>query len=115
MRTRFTAFLSLAAVALIASTAAAQGKTTTCMDGTMSAVVGRGACSGHGGVKKAEKRAAKRVKRAERWAAKAEKTADKTADKSEKKADKVVTKGIGAEVKCTDGSMSKPGRGACSH
>ena len=120
MRTRLTALLSIATVALFASTAAAQGKSTMCNDGTTSTASGRGACSGHGGVKKAEKAAVKAAAKAEKKADKAEDKAEKKAEKAESKgmkmgdASKTMTKAKGAQVTCTDGTMSKPGRGACS-
>ena len=69
---------------------------STCKDGTTSAAKGRGACSGHGGVAPAPKRAAVRAAKADVRAAK---TASKVAE---------------AQVKCTDGSTSAGGRGACS-
>jgi hypothetical protein len=68
----------------------------TCKDGTTSAAKGRGACSGHGGVAPAPRRAAVRAAKADVRAAKA---AAATA---------------AAQVKCTDGSTSAGGRGACS-
>ena len=74
----------------------ADAQTTTCKDGTTSTAAGRGACSGHGGVAPAAKRAAVRAAKAD---VKAAKTAASTAAK---------------EVKCTDGSTSAGGRGACS-
>jgi hypothetical protein len=116
MRTRLTALLSIATVALFASTAVAQGKSTMCNDGTTSAVSGRGACSGHRGVKKAEKAAAKADKKEDKAEPKADKKVAKAEEKGVKMGDapKTVTKGKGAQVTCTDGTMSKPGRGACS-
>ena len=118
MRTRVT-MLSLAALVLAAATANAQAKKATmCNDGTTSAVSGRGACSGHGGVKKAEGKKAEKAesKKAEKAEAKKE---EKGENKSAKKAasagaPKTVEKKVGAQVTCTDGTMSKPGRGACS-
>ena len=68
----------------------------TCKDGTTSAAKGRGACSGHGGVAPAAKRAAVRAAKADVRAAK---SAAATAE---------------AQIKCTDGSTSAGGRGACS-
>jgi hypothetical protein len=115
MTFRFNTFVGAAAVALMASVAGAQNRTVTCTDGTTSTAVGRGACSGHGGVKKMDKKAAKKaVKKAEKKADEAAKKAEKVEDKAEKKAEKTVSKGVGAQVTCTDGTMSKPGRGACS-
>ena len=118
MRIGFTALVSAAAVALMATTAAAQQqKSVTCADGTTSTVVGRGACTGHGGVKKAENAAAKTVRKAEKAEAKTAKKAEKAEAKVEKKAakaEKTVAKATGAQVTCTHGTLSKPGRGACS-
>src|SRR5690349_24001200 len=123
MRARITTLAAFAIAAVFASTAGAQAKTVTCSDGTTSTATGRGACSGHGGVKKAEKKV---EKKAESAAKKSEKAAEKTAAKTEKKSEgaakkaassgaaKSVAKKEGAQVTCTDGTMSKPGRGACS-
>jgi hypothetical protein len=91
MRTRWTISLSAAALAIVlgSSAAFAQGaKGSVCKDGTKSEASGRGACSGHGGVDSAATAAA----------AKAAKSKGKAA----------------AQVKCTDGTMSKGGQGACS-
>ena len=92
-----------AASALSAGTASAQATATICKDGSNSAVAGRGACSGHGGVdSKATKAATKATKAASKTSAKA--------------APAMAAKGASsaAMVSCTDGSMSKSGRGACS-
>ena len=123
MRARITTLAAFAIAAVFASTAGAQAKTVTCTDGTTSTVTGKGACSGHGGVKKAEKKAESAAKKSEKAAEKAaEKTAAKTEKKSEGAAKKAASSGAtksvarkeGAQVTCTDGTMSKPGRGACS-
>jgi len=116
MRIRLISLVSTAGFALVFSaTAQAQkGSTVPCKDGTTTTVSGRGACSGHGGVdgerlaaqKKAAEAAKKSVKKTEKAEEKAEKRADKVEDKAEKAAAKM--------VKCTDGSESKGGRGACS-
>ncbi|MEP6692704.1 MAG: hypothetical protein ABJD07_16215, partial [Gemmatimonadaceae bacterium] len=92
---------AMAAMAMLASpvTGRAQGTATVCKDGTPSAVSGRGACSSHGGVD------AKATKAAHKAADKAAKEEAKEAKAAAKKA---------SEIACTDGSMSKPGRGACS-
>ena len=74
----------------------ADAQATTCKDGTTSAASGRGACSGHGGVAPARKHAAVRAAKTDVRAAK---TAAATA---------------AAQVKCTDGTTSAGGRGACS-
>lgn len=96
--------LASAAVALLTLSVAgarldAQAMASVCKDGTTSATSGKGACSGHGGVDAKATSAAKK-------AAKAEKKADAAAAKTEAKP--------AAQVTCTDGTLSKPGRGACS-
>lgn len=118
MRTRFSAFLSAVALVCLTSAAGAQAAakqaTVTCNDGTTSTATGRGACSSHGGVKKAD--AAKPDSKA---APKADKPATKPAAPA-KAADSTKGKASGktgtktAMVKCTDGTMSKGGQGACS-
>lgn len=113
MRSRLSAFLSVAALACLTSVAGAQAKpaTVTCNDGTTSTATGRGACSSHGGVKKAE------ASKGETKAA-APATKPKTAEaKPPKAADTAKPKSAAkktAMVKCTDGTMSKGGQGACS-
>ena len=74
-----------------------QAAATVCKDGSTSAASGRGACSAHGGVDRKASKAAKKAEKAE------EKAAVKEA------------KSTGAMIACTDGSQSKPGRGACGH
>ncbi len=115
MRTRLSAFLTAAALACLTSVAGAQAKqtTVTCNDGTTSTTTGRGACSSHGGVKKAATSTSE-SKPATTTAAKPKPTtppkpADTTKPKSAGK-----TSGKTAMVKCTDGTMSKGGQGACS-
>lgn len=129
MRTRLLSLLSAAGVALVfgAAAASAQGTgSTICKDGSRSAVTGKGACSSHGGVDakatEAARKAATKVAKTETKAAdKAAKTETKAATKVAKTESKAATKVAKAEdkaakmVKCTDGSMSKGGRGACSH
>lgn len=88
----------------------AQG--TVCKDGSTSTATGKGACSGHGGVDTKATAAAKKAATAQaKAAAKAAKTEAKTESKAAKPEPKTTT---AAEVMCTDGTMSKPGRGACS-
>jgi hypothetical protein len=113
MRSRLSAFLSVAALACLTSVAGAQAKpaTVTCNDGTTSTATGRGACSSHGGVKKpdaskGEAKAAAPATKPKTAVAKPAKTADTTKPKSTPKKT--------AMVKCTDGTMSKGGQGACS-
>ncbi len=117
MRTRLSAFLTVAALACLTSVAGAQAKqtTVTCNDGTTSTATGRGACSSHGGVKKAatstseSKPATTTTAKPKTTAPKPPKPADTTKPKATGK-----TAGKTAMVKCTDGTMSKGGQGACS-
>lgn len=103
MKTSFRlAFVASVAFAAFAAPtmAHAQATATVCKDGTTSAVSGRGACSGHGGVDaaatKAEKKTVKREEKAATAAAKATPNAKVT-------------------VTCGDGTTSTAtGRGACS-
>ena len=91
MRTRWTASLSAAALAIVLGSSAAfaqGGKGSVCKDGTKSQASGKGACSGHGGVDSAATAAAAKAARAKGKAA--------------------------AQVTCTDGTLSKGGQGACS-
>jgi hypothetical protein len=83
---------ALAAPLLIFAMALPSHAESTCKDGTTSAATGRGACSGHGGVKKAGKPAA----------------AAATAGNTDP---------TGATAKCKDGSYSKSKthKGSCSH
>jgi hypothetical protein len=114
MRSRLATVLSLAAFTLLigASRSSAQATQTICKDGSKSAVSGRGACASHGGVDGKATEAARKSAEDARKAAK--KSADE-ARKAEKKAEKAEKKAETAPmVKCTDGAMSKPGRGACS-
>lgn len=89
-------------VSLYGAALNAQATASVCKDGTTSAATGKGACSGHGGV---DAKATSAAKKAEQKAEKKTEAAAKKAEKAEKAA---------AEVMCTDGTMSKPGRGACS-
>jgi hypothetical protein len=87
MRTRWTASLSAAALAIILGSSAAfaqGGKGSVCKDGTKSEASGKGACSGHGGVDSAATAAAAKAARAKGKAA--------------------------AQVTCTDGTLSKGGQ-----
>jgi len=119
MRTRVSAFLSIVALACLTSVAGAQAKkaTVTCNDGTTSTATGRGACSSHGGVKKADtaKGAAKSATTAKAAPAKtapAKTAAAAKAGKTDTSKPKAAAKT--AMVKCADGTMSKGGQGACS-
>jgi hypothetical protein len=123
---------------------ALQAQATTCKDGTTSATIGKGACSGHGGVDKSAARAAKADAKAASKVAKADVKADvkadtkasKSASKAAKAEDKAATKvaktsapvataakttaantdPTGATAKCKDGTYSHAAthRGACS-
>ena len=134
------AAVSVVALSFIARPATAQEGKTICKDGTTSSATGRGACSSHGGVatkgtpsatqagksatKPAEKGAKTETKAAEKTAKtpakapeKAAKTETKAAEKSAKTETKAAEKTAKSEPKdvtCTDGTTSKPGRGACS-
>jgi len=104
MRTRILipAIAALLSVAALRAPVGAQA-TTVCKDGTTSTTSGRGACSGHGGV---DTKATSAAKKAEKAAKKAE-----TAPKAEPK---TTAKKPAEQVTCSDGTMSKAGRGACS-
>ena len=132
------AAMSVVALSFIARPATAQEGKTICNDGTTSNATGRGACSSHGGVKTKGTASATQAGKADTKAA--AKTAPKTAEKSAKTAAKAPEKAAKSETKaapeksaksetktaektgksepkdvtCTDGTMSKPGRGACS-
>jgi Tfp pilus assembly protein FimV len=112
--------------------------TTTCKDGTTSSATGKGACSGHGGVDKSAKKAAKSDSKASAKVAKTDAKAEPKAAKTETKADAKVAKTEskaasksaktpatttasntdpnGATAKCKDGTYSHAAtrRGACS-
>jgi hypothetical protein len=115
MRVRLMSLVSAAGFVLVVSASAqAQSKTTPCKEGTTTPVSGRGACSSHGGVDAAKLDAQKKAAKAEQ---KTEKKAVKASDKAvkaEEKAEKKEAKAEQKMVKCTDGSESKGGRGACS-
>jgi hypothetical protein len=88
MKIRITAAAAIALFALAPFTvASAQATGTACNDGTSSTAVGKGACSGHGGVKTATKASATgQTKAANKATPKAEtKTAPKTTAKSDTK------------------------------
>ena len=134
------AAMSVVALSFIARPATAQAGKTICNDGTTSNATGRGACSSHGGVKTMGTAAATQAgKAATKAAEKSAKTETKAAEKSTKTAAKASEKGAKTEAKaaeksaktetkaaektakaepkdvtCTDGTTSKPGRGACS-
>jgi hypothetical protein len=121
----------LASVIALAPFALQAQATTTCKDGTTSTATGKGACSGHGGVKKTAAKAAKTEAKADTKAAKAENKADAKVAKADNKADAKVAKSeskaaktttasnadaSGATAKCKDGTYSHAAsrRGACS-
>ncbi|HKW10682.1 MAG TPA: DUF3761 domain-containing protein [Gemmatimonadaceae bacterium] len=123
------------AIALAPFALQAQAAATTCKDGTTSAATGKGACSGHGGVKAAAKATKSDVK-ATTKAAKADVKTDKAGIKADTKAAKADAKAdskqakmaaaptktasntdaTGATAKCKDGTYSHAAsrRGACS-
>jgi hypothetical protein len=117
MRSRLSAVLSVVALACLTSVAGAQAKpaSVTCSDGTTSTATGRGACSSHGGVKKDTTKAG-----AKGAATTSTTKPAATTPKTTKPADTTKAKSTGktstkpAMVKCTDGTMSKGGQGACS-
>jgi hypothetical protein len=130
----FRAFLTIAALLLLSATTASAQSQVACMDGSRSAS-GRGACSGHGGIKtaarkaeaKADAKAAKAVKAAERKADAKVAVAEKRADAADRKAAKAERKAAvvgrnddhdakGATAECKDHTYShaKSHQGACS-
>jgi hypothetical protein len=123
MRMRFPVSLSLIVVALgvTASRASAQAPRSACKDGTTTAVVGRGACSRHGGVDadatrhlvKAETKAEVKTQKAEAKAVKSEMKAESKVAKAE---DKALRERSGATAQCKDGTYwhARNTRGACS-
>jgi hypothetical protein len=70
--------------------------------------------SAKGETKAAEKAAKPATKAVEKPAKMETKAAEKTAKTETKAAEKKSAKTEPKEVTCTDGTMSKPGRGACS-
>jgi hypothetical protein len=116
MRTRVSAFLSVVALACLTSAAGAQAKqagTVTCNDGTTSTTTGRGACSSHGGVKKSDTTKAG-TKSASTTTTKAATSTPKSPKPADTTKAKTSSKTKTAMVKCTDGTTSKGGQGACS-
>ena len=124
----FRALLTIAALLVLSgSPLSAQAGKVICMDGTKS-VAGRGACSGHGGIQtakrkaevKAEAKAAKERKVAEMKAAKAAEKSAKAEKKAEKKMAAAERKedhdARGATAECKDHTYShaKSHQGACS-
>jgi hypothetical protein len=120
MRHRILSIAALFVVATVSSAHAQASKTVKCKDGTTSTATGAGACSGHGGVAPKAASSSKSSKAATGTAKKTEKAAEQTAKKTEKTAEQgakktaSATNNPGAKVTCTDGTLSKPGRGACS-
>jgi hypothetical protein len=122
MRTRTAGLLSTALFVLAFSAASAQTTPVKCKDGTTSTTSGKGACSGHGGVAaattastaKADAKTAKQDAKAVSKTVKADGKADAKTAKADTKVAKSDAKSAAKQVKCTDGTMSKGGRGACS-
>jgi hypothetical protein len=107
------------ASAMGAGAAYGQAAATRCKDGSTSITAGRGACSGHGGVDAAKTAAASKA--SARASAKAATVAAKIAPKAATatamtapKAAASAAASARASVSCSDGTMSKGGRGACS-
>ena len=111
----FRALLTVVALLVLsAAPLAAQAGKVLCMDGTKS-VAGRGACSGHGGIQTAQRKAdlkanAKAAKAAEKAdkkmaekAEKAEKADKKMSEKSEKKMSEKGEKGLIKVTRLTNG------------
>ena len=96
MTIRLWKIASLALALVMLPALGRAGAQSTCKDGTASAVSGRGACSGHGGV---DAKATARSKKADRAAKGGRITYAPKA---------------GATVTCSDGTSSAGGRGACS-
>ncbi len=116
MRTRVSAFLSVVTLACLTSVSGAQVKqagTVTCNDGTTFTSTGRSACSSHGGVKKSDTTKAG-TKSASTTTAKAASSTPKSPKPADTAKAKTSGKTKTAMVKCTDGTMSKGGQGACS-
>jgi hypothetical protein len=120
-----TAFAVAISLALVPATAEAKSqskKTTTveCKDGTTSKA-GRGACSHHGGVAAAAKDQAgeKTAEPAARSASAPDREPlgpqGRAAPRSDRATSENPSSNETASVKCTDGTTSKAGRGACSH
>jgi hypothetical protein len=126
----FRALLTIASLLLLSATSlSAQAGSVACMDGTKSAG-GRGACSGHGGIRTAARKADARADVKAAKAAKAEKKAEARAEVKAVKADRKIAragKGAtsahnddhdakGATAECKDRSYShaKSHQGACS-
>ena len=86
----YAAGFAIATSSLWAPSANAQAAATICKDGTKSTSSGRGACSGHGGVKATA--AAKKATRAETKVAKTDTKAAAKVAKTETKADAKVAK-----------------------
>ena len=101
----------------LALPSAAHAQAVMCADGS-AGTAGRGACSGHGGLKrattkseaKADAKMAKTEAKADAKMAKTEAKADAKMEKTEAKADAR----MGVRVTCGDGTMGTAGRGACT-
>jgi Protein of unknown function (DUF3761) len=111
MKTKYWVSLLAAPAMMLALGLPAYAKKTaepvTCTDGTTSTAKGKGACSGHGGVKKADATASTTATTAEK----------KTKKSKEPKAAETAASPAAAATgsKCKDGSTSdKTGKGTCS-
>jgi hypothetical protein len=128
---RVFGLISVGLALICAGPLGAQGKASSvCKDGTMSAVSGRGACSGHGGVDSVATAAAKKSRKAAKADVKAQKAATskdpqkaaaaaavaKKADaKAAKAEEKAAHDSTGATAQCKDGTYSHAAstQGAC--
>jgi CO/xanthine dehydrogenase Mo-binding subunit len=129
----FRALLTIASLLLVSATTLSAQSQVACMDGSRS-VGGRGACSGHGGIRtaarkadaKADAKAARGLKAGEKADAKAAR-AEKRADAADRKIAKADRKSVvnarnddhdskGATAECKDHTYShaKSHQGACS-
>jgi hypothetical protein len=123
-------FMFLCAAAPLGAQAKAKAS-SVCKDGTTSAVAGRGACSGHGGVDSVATAAAKASRKAVKADAKAEKAkaskdpekaaaaaaaAKKADNKAAKTEERAAHDSVGATAQCKDGTYSHAmtTQGACA-
>ncbi|MGH7620663.1 MAG: hypothetical protein ACREPM_25910, partial [Gemmatimonadaceae bacterium] len=129
MRRRVAGISVALSLACLAAPLAAQAATTTlptktssvCKDGAVSQIVGRGACSGHGGIDSIATAAAKKARKAVKADAKAIKAkaskdaqkiataaalAKKADDKAAKADEKAAHDSVGATAQCRDGTFS---------
>lgn len=111
---------ALMALGAQAKESKASAEQVQCNDGTFSTAKGRGACSGHGGVA-AKSKASSAADDAKSTASSTAKDADSKASTAASDAKSKASSAAGDAksaqgdtVICKDGTVSKPGRGACS-